>query len=53
MIPLRSLCALQQRQRPFQGLPPLRSQGSPLRSDPFLRYRCGVDKPLTSFIPLL
>jgi hypothetical protein len=36
-----------------KGPPPLRSQGSPLRSDPFLRYRCGVDKPLTSFTPLV
>src|SRR5918999_536352 len=35
-----------------KGLPPLRTQGSPLRSDPILRYRCGLDKPLTSFTPL-
>src|SRR5918999_1993580 len=35
-----------------KGLPPLRTQGSPLRSDPILRYRCGRDKPLTSFTPL-
>jgi hypothetical protein len=37
----------------YKGLPPLRSQGSALRSDPFLRCRSGVDKPLTSFTPLL
>src|ERR671915_146767 len=65
---LRSLSALPQCQRrlsgviaacsppnvSFQGkgLTPLRSQGSPLRSDPILRYRCGLDKPLTSFTPL-
>jgi hypothetical protein len=36
-----------------KGLPPLRTQGSPLRSDPLLRYRCEVDKPLTSFTPLI
>jgi hypothetical protein len=35
-----------------KGLPPLRTQGSPLRSDPFLRCRYGMDKPLTSFTPL-
>jgi hypothetical protein len=35
-----------------KGLPPLRSQGSPLCSDPFLRCRFGMDKPLTSFTPL-
>jgi hypothetical protein len=34
-----------------KGLTPLRTQGSPLRSDPILRYRCGLDKPLTSFTP--
>jgi hypothetical protein len=36
-----------------KGLPPLSSQGSPLRSDPILRSRCGLDKPLTSFTPLI
>jgi hypothetical protein len=35
-----------------KGLPPLRSQGSPLHSDPFLRCRCGMGTPLTSFTPL-
>ncbi|SRR5918992_3671150 len=38
-----------------KGRPPLRSQGSPLRSDPFLRRvrrGCGRDTPLTSFTPL-
>src|SRR5918996_1824814 len=35
-----------------KGLPPLCRQGSPLRSDPFLRYRSGMDKPLTAFTPL-
>jgi hypothetical protein len=36
-----------------KGLPPLRTQGSPLHSDPLLRCRCEVDTPLTSFTPLL
>jgi hypothetical protein len=36
-----------------KGLPPLCRQGSPLRSDPFLRYRCGMNKPLTAFTPLV
>ena len=35
-----------------KGLTPLRTQGSPLRSDPLLRYRSEVDKPLTSFTPV-
>jgi hypothetical protein len=36
-----------------KGLPPLCRQGSPLRSDPLLRYRSGEDKPLTAFTPLV
>ena len=40
---------LEHARREGKGLTPLRTQGSPLRSDPFLRYRCGIDKPLTSF----
>jgi hypothetical protein len=33
--------------KPNKGLSSPSSQGSALRSDPFLRYRYGVDKPLT------
>src|SRR5918999_1899182 len=55
MYPVPCVCCIPTPPPSFparKGLPPLRTQGSPLRSDPFLRYRSGMDKPLTSFTPL-